>query len=122
IHTSMFPGGEIRGFLVAAEPSSLILLGSGLSGFLLMWRRKRTVLAEASARTPIPHICVPRLNTARESNHNPEHPNVILVDAAALRKAERLIQSCEPCNPAGAEIQFDTILDRIIGSDPYFGG
>jgi hypothetical protein len=46
IHTSNFPGGEIRGFLVAAEPSSLslVLLGSGLSGFLLMWRRKRTVL------------------------------------------------------------------------------
>jgi hypothetical protein len=29
---------------------------------------------------------------------------VVLVDAATLRKAERLIESCEHCNPDGAEM------------------
>jgi hypothetical protein len=35
-----------------------------------------------------------------------------------LRKAEQLIESCEGCNPDGAEIPFDNILDRVTGSDP----
>jgi hypothetical protein len=48
----------------------------------------------------------------------PEQQNVILIDAATLRKAERLIESCEHCNPEGAEIPFDNILDRVTGSDP----
>jgi len=34
----------------------------------------------------------------------PEQQNVILIDAATLRKAERMIESCEYCNPDGAEI------------------
>ena len=41
-----------------------------------------------------------------------------LVEAATLHEAERLIESCEGCNPDGAEIPFDAILDRITGSDP----
>ena len=32
IHTNTFPGGEIRGFLVVPEPSTLLLLGWGLIG------------------------------------------------------------------------------------------
>jgi hypothetical protein len=35
-----------------------------------------------------------------------------------LRKAEKLIESCEQCTPEGAEIPFDNILDRVTGSDP----
>jgi hypothetical protein len=41
-----------------------------------------------------------------------------LVEASTLREAERLIESCERCNPSDAEIPFDNILDRVTGSDP----
>jgi hypothetical protein len=49
IHTMMNPGGEIRGFVVPAagvgplstpEPGSLALLGSGLLGLFLVWRKR----------------------------------------------------------------------------------
>ena len=48
----------------------------------------------------------------------PEEQNVVLVGAATLREAEKLIESCGYCNPDGAEIPFDNILDRVTGSDP----
>jgi hypothetical protein len=47
----------------------------------------------------------------------PEEQKVVLIDAATLRKAEKLIESCAQCNPIGAEIPFDNILDRV-SSDP----
>ena len=47
----------------------------------------------------------------------PEQQNVVLVNAVTLREAERLITSCEHCNPA-AQIPFDYILDCITDSDP----
>ena len=48
---------------------------------------------------------------------SPEEQIVVLVERSMIRKAERLIESCERCNPE-AEIPFDWILDRITGSDP----
>jgi hypothetical protein len=43
----------------------------------------------------------------------PEQQNIVLVDAATLRKAEKLIESCEHCNEEGAEIPFNVIVDRV---------
>jgi hypothetical protein len=41
IHNSTFPGGEIRGFLVAApEPTTIALVGGALAGLLLRRRRR----------------------------------------------------------------------------------
>jgi hypothetical protein len=48
----------------------------------------------------------------------PEQEHVMLIDAATLRKAEKLIDSCEGCNQEGAEIPFDNILNRVTASDP----
>jgi len=48
----------------------------------------------------------------------PEEQQVVLIDAETLHKAEKLIESCEHCNPDGAEIPFDVILDRVTRSDP----
>jgi hypothetical protein len=48
----------------------------------------------------------------------PEQQKVILIDATGLRKAEGLIESCKQCNPEGAQIPFDNVLDRVTGSDP----
>ena len=47
----------------------------------------------------------------------PEQQNVTMLDAATIREAELLIESCEHCNPS-AEIPFDWLLDRVIGRDP----
>jgi hypothetical protein len=48
----------------------------------------------------------------------PEEQVVVLVDTTTLREAERLIESCEACNPEEAQIPFDNVLDRVTGSDP----
>jgi hypothetical protein len=49
---------------------------------------------------------------------SPEDQQVVVINGETLRKAEKLIESCEGCNPEGAEIPFDVILDRVTGSDP----
>jgi hypothetical protein len=43
IHTTQFPGGEMRGFFVASvpEPATLVLLGTGLSVIAMVSRRQR---------------------------------------------------------------------------------
>ena len=44
--------------------------------------------------------------------------SIVLINAATLHEAEKLIESCEGCNLQGAEIPFDNILDRVTGSHP----
>ena len=44
--------------------------------------------------------------------------NVVLINSATLRQAEKLIVGCEGCNPKDAEIPFDHVLDRVTGNDP----
>lgn len=44
IHTSVYPNGEIRGFVVAApipEPGEWAMLGAGLAGLVWLGRRRR---------------------------------------------------------------------------------
>jgi hypothetical protein len=48
----------------------------------------------------------------------PEEQQVVLIDAETLRKAEKLIESCEHCNPEGAEWPFNVVLDPVTASDP----
>ena len=48
----------------------------------------------------------------------PEQHRIVLVGAFIVRKAEWRIESCENCNPEGAELPFDNILDQITSSDP----
>src|SRR5262249_17927668 len=56
--------------------------------------------------------CVEPLNIKRRDVKD------IQIHAETRRKGEKLIESCEYCNPLGAEIPFDNILDRVTGSDP----
>ena len=49
---------------------------------------------------------------------SPEEQIVVLVERSTIHKAEQMIESCEACNPDGAEIPFDWILDRVTGADP----
>jgi len=37
----------------------------------------------------------------------PEQQNVIPIDAATLRQAQKLIESCKHCNPDDVDIPFD---------------
>jgi hypothetical protein len=45
---------------------------------------------------------------------------LVLVDLDHVRKAQRLIASCEHCYPAAASIHFDRILARITGHPDVF--
>lgn len=46
-------------------------------------------------------------------DHQLEEQRIVTADAATVRKAEKLIESCEQCNKPGAEIPVDKILDTI---------
>jgi len=47
-----------------------------------------------------------------------DRQTVLLIDAAAVRTAELMLESCESCNEEGAEIPFDAVLDCITKSEP----
>ena len=41
--------------------------------------------------------------------------NLVTVDADVVRRAEKLIESCEHCHPDDAEIPFDWLLADVTG-------
>jgi hypothetical protein len=47
-----------------------------------------------------------------------EEQRIVMIEGVTIRIAERRIESYEHCNPEGAEIPFDNILDRLTGCDP----
>ena len=67
-----------------------------------------------------PHIGdkIPAKMSRDSFDATPEHHRIVLVKAFTVRKAEWRIESCECCNPEGAKLPFDQILDRVTGSDP----
>ena len=50
-------------------------------------------------------------------DHTPDEQIVVLIETATLSQADQMIEPCEYCNPVGAEIPFDLMLDRITGAD-----
>jgi hypothetical protein len=48
----------------------------------------------------------------------PDRHQIVLINAATVRKAAALIETCEHCNEEGSEYPFVVILDRVTGSDP----
>jgi hypothetical protein len=43
---------------------------------------------------------------------SPEEQHIVLIDAKTLPKGRKAHRICEQCNPEGAEIPFDNILNR----------
>jgi hypothetical protein len=48
----------------------------------------------------------------------PDRHQIVLINAATVRKAAALIETCEYCNEEASEFPFVVILDRVTGSDP----
>jgi len=48
----------------------------------------------------------------------PEQQNVVLINTATVHEAERLIESCECCNPEGAEIPLITFSTALPAQIP----
>jgi hypothetical protein len=46
-----------------------------------------------------------------------EQQNVVLIDAAIVEEAQRMLSACEFCSDM-AELTFDYILDELTGCDP----
>jgi len=51
-------------------------------------------------------------------NPPPERHQIVVINAATVRKAAALVETCENCNEEGSEFPFVLILDRVTGSDP----
>jgi hypothetical protein len=51
------------------------------------------------------------------SDPSPKQQNVVLINAATLQEAQRMITGCEACSET-AEIPFVVVLDQLTDSDP----
>jgi hypothetical protein len=89
--------------MIAAEPRGFSILNCDSPGLVRLLLTPRSVPNTVSAMTD------------DFFDPTPEEQNVVLVNSATLRQAEELIEFCEYCNPDGAEIPFDMILDRVTG-------
>ena len=46
-----------------------------------------------------------------------EAQNIVVISVSTLIEAEKLIESCEACNPGAADTPFDWIIDRVTFCD-----
>jgi len=46
---------------------------------------------------------------------HPDEIDVVLIDEAAIARAQRFVVGCKACNPVESEFPFDWLLDHVTG-------
>ena len=99
-------------------PDDIITCMALVGGWTISATCKRSESEECMKELKDLPCCIKECTVSRDFDPTPEQENLVLINAGILHEAESLIESCEHCNPLGAEISFDAILDRVTGSDP----